>query len=222
MALPKVFSLRGSSAEKKAPNTGRPPPPAHGGGGWSAAGLGRTEGGGGTATSARGERRGGERERGCAGKTKTKSTMPTMEVGHRGIRSSPEPNTNSSIKDEPSVRLLNQRHCDEKNVAVPSDSADDARIESNLLARVVTGVGTVPNFSEQFRKFRIESKGGVLNFGKGLMRGFQPYILLGFEDILFFIIILFLTLKFIFRKRLKSFLISEKYLEGSKISKKIP
>jgi hypothetical protein len=61
-----------------------------------------------------------------------------------------------------------------------------------LLAGVVSEVGTVPNFGEQFLEFRIESDGGVSNFGKGSTRGFQPYILLGFEDILFFVIILFL------------------------------
>jgi hypothetical protein len=61
----------------------------------------------------------------------------------------------------------------------------------------------------------------VLNLGKGSMRGFQPYILLGFENILFFVLILFLKLKIIFRKRLKSFLISEKYLEGSKNCRKL-
>jgi hypothetical protein len=54
------------------------------------------------------------------------------------------------------------------------------------------------------------------------MRGLQPYILLGFEDILFFIIILVFKIKNNFRKRLKSFLISEKYLEGSKCSRKTP
>jgi hypothetical protein len=32
----------------------------------------------------------------------------------------------------------------------------------------------------------------VLKFGKGSSRGFQPYILLEFEDMLFFVIISFL------------------------------
>jgi hypothetical protein len=44
------------------------------------------------------------------------------------------------------------------------------------------------------------SKDGVSNFEKGSTRGFQPYILLGFEHLLFFVIILFLKLKSIFRK----------------------
>jgi hypothetical protein len=71
-----------------------------------------------------------------------------------------------------------------------------------LLAGVVAGVETVPNFGEQFREFQIESEDGVLNFEKGSMRGFQPYIyiLLGFGDILFFVIILFLKLKLISEK----------------------
>jgi hypothetical protein len=47
------------------------------------------------------------------------------------------------------------------------------------------------------------------------------HILLRFEDILFFIIIIFLKLKVILEKRLKSFLISEKYLESSKNYRKI-
>jgi hypothetical protein len=48
------------------------------------------------------------------------------------------------------------------------------------------------------------------------------YILLGLEFILFFVIIPFLNLKVISEKRLKSFLISENYLEGSKNFRKIP
>jgi hypothetical protein len=43
------------------------------------------------------------------------------------------------------------------------------------------------------------------------------YILLGFEDILFFVIILFLELKSNFRKRLKSFSIYEKISKAPKI-----
>jgi hypothetical protein len=60
---------------------------------------------------------------------------------------------------------------------------------------LLAGVRTASNFGEQFRDLWIESGETVLGFGKGSMRGFQPYILLGFEDILFFIIIPFLKLK---------------------------
>jgi hypothetical protein len=58
----------------------------------------------------------------------------------------------------------------------------------------------VPNYGEQFRDFRIESKDGILNFGKGSTRGFYPYILVGFEDILFFVNIIVLNLKLISEK----------------------
>jgi hypothetical protein len=59
---------------------------------------------------------------------------------------------------------------------------------------------TPPNFGGRFGEFQIESEGGVSIFGKGSTREFQPYIFLGFEDLLFFVIILFLKLKIIFRK----------------------
>jgi hypothetical protein len=95
---------------------------------------------------------------------------------------------------------MNRRHRDEAldktNAVVPSDSTDDAWIKSNCSLELEPP----PNFGERFWKFRIESKGGVSIFEKGSMRGFHPYILLGFEDLLFFVIILFLKLKFIFRK----------------------
>jgi hypothetical protein len=54
----------------------------------------------------------------------------------------------------------------------PSDSTDDARIESNCSLELEPP----PNFGERFQEFRIQSEGGVSNFGKGSMRGFQPYI----------------------------------------------
>jgi hypothetical protein len=68
-----------------------------------------------------------------------------------------------------------------------------------LLVGVVARVGTTLNFGEQFRELWIESGEMVSRFGKGSTRGFQPYIyiLLGCEDILFFVIIPFLKLKLI-------------------------
>jgi hypothetical protein len=65
---------------------------------------------------------------------------------------------------------------------------------------MLAGVGTISNFDEQFWGFWIESEDGVSNFEKGSTRGFQPYLLLRFEDILFFVIILFLKLKVISEK----------------------
>jgi hypothetical protein len=54
---------------------------------------------------------------------------------HRGRRPSPEPRRNSSIAGDSGVQSMN-RTCpdealDETNAAVPSDSADNARIGSN-------------------------------------------------------------------------------------------
>jgi hypothetical protein len=69
-----------------------------------------------------------------------------------------------------------------------------------LLVGVVAGVGTVLNFDEQFWEFWIYTRDGVPKFEKGSKRGFQSYILLGFEDILFFVIIPFLKLKVISEK----------------------
>jgi hypothetical protein len=126
------------------------------------------------------------------GKQRNEETLgTTMLETHWRRRPSPEPSTKSWIGDEPSVGSTNQRHLDkafdETNAAVPSDSADDARIKSNYLPELEPP----PNFGERFREFQIEFEGGVSNFGKGSTRGFQPYILLGFEDLLFFIIIIF-------------------------------
>jgi hypothetical protein len=53
------------------------------------------------------------------------------------------------------------------------------------------------------------------------MRGLQPYILLGFEDLLFFRNYPIFKIENHFQKRLKSFLIFKKYPEGSKNYRKI-
>jgi hypothetical protein len=82
-----------------------------------------------------GERGGGGRERGCAGKTKTKNTMATMEERLTREETPPEPRTNSPIEDEMSARSTYRWHLDEAldetDAAVPLDSTDDARIECN-------------------------------------------------------------------------------------------
>jgi hypothetical protein len=58
-----------------------------------------------------------------------------MVEGSPEKTTSPEPRTISLIRDELSVGSTNRRHrdeaLDETNKAVPSDSAYDARIESN-------------------------------------------------------------------------------------------
>jgi hypothetical protein len=177
------------------------------------AGVGEMEGEG------RGHRHRGMREgrgRLCAnGKRKNKKLHGQQWwKGSPEKKTSPEPWTISPIHGDPEVGSTNWKHrdeaLDETNAAVPSDSADDARIKSNCSPELETP----QNFVERFRGFQIESEGGVLNF-------VVIYILLGFEDILFFIVIPFLKLKVIFIKRMKSFLISEKYLKGSKNSRKI-
>jgi hypothetical protein len=75
-----------------------------------------------------------------------------MEVSHQERRPSPEPRRKSSIDGDSEVRSTNRTHpdeaLDETNVAVPSDSADDARIGSNCSS----GWNHFPNFDEQFRE----------------------------------------------------------------------
>jgi hypothetical protein len=117
-------------------------------------------------------------------------------------KTSREPRRKTSIDGEPMIGSTNRRHrdeaLDETNAAVPSDSANDARIESNCL----------PELSLELEPSRTSaSKFG--NCGSNLGKQFQNleldqrensshiYILLGFEDLLFFIIIPFLKLKLI-------------------------
>jgi hypothetical protein len=85
-----------------------------------------------------------------------------MVEAHRRRRSSPKSSTNSLIGDEPSVGSMNRKHWDEAlnemNTAVPSDSVDDAQIESNCLLEL-----------EQFRTSASNSE----NFGSNLRMGFR-------------------------------------------------
>jgi hypothetical protein len=64
-----------------------------------------------------------------------KNLGATMEVSHRGRRPSPESRGNPSIAGDSGIQSTNRMRCDEAldetNAAVPSDSADDARIGSN-------------------------------------------------------------------------------------------
>jgi hypothetical protein len=59
----------------------------------------------------------------------------TIEVSHRGRRPSLEPRRNPSISGDSGVRSTNRTRPDEAlddtNAAVPSDSAENARIGSN-------------------------------------------------------------------------------------------
>jgi hypothetical protein len=79
----------------------------------------------------------GKWERLCTdGKTK-KQRNPRYNNGgsHRGRRPLPEPRGNSLIAGDLGIQSTNRMRCDEAldetNAAVPSDSADDARIGSN-------------------------------------------------------------------------------------------
>jgi hypothetical protein len=80
----------------------------------------------------------GESERDSArtGKRRNEENLgATIKVSHRGRRPSPEPRGNPSIARDLGIQLTNRTCCDEApdetNAAVPSDSADDARIGSN-------------------------------------------------------------------------------------------
>jgi hypothetical protein len=77
----------------------------------------------------------GGRERGYAGKTKTKTPWQQWRRGSPEKKTSPEPRRKTLIGDEPSVGPMSRRHrdkaLDEMNAAVPLDSTVDARIENN-------------------------------------------------------------------------------------------
>jgi hypothetical protein len=139
--------------------------------------VGRHGGGKGTAAGG-GEGREREREalHGQENEEHEETLGTTTVEAHWRRRLSLEPSTKSSIRDEPSAGSMNRRHrdeaLDETNATVPTDSTDDARIESNCSLELEPS----PNFGKRFREFRIESEGGVSNFGKGSTRGFQPYI----------------------------------------------
>jgi hypothetical protein len=61
--------------------------------------------------------------------------LKSMEETHWGRRRLPEPKSNPSIDGDSGVQSTNRTHCnealDETNAVVPSDSAHEARIESN-------------------------------------------------------------------------------------------
>jgi hypothetical protein len=119
---------------------------------WARAAPGR-EGararGTGAAAAGEGERgatvgEGEERVRETLHRRENEETLnTTMEVSHRGRRPSPEPRRNPSIGGDSGIQSTNRTRCDEvldeTNAAVSSDSADDARIESNYLPELSPG-----------------------------------------------------------------------------------
>jgi hypothetical protein len=96
----------------------------------------RGGGGGGGRPPPPGKMMGG-RGRPCTDRKTEKWRNPRYNNGGGSPRRqpSPEPSINLSIGDEPSVGSTNQRHrdeaLDETNAAVPSDSTNNAWIESN-------------------------------------------------------------------------------------------
>jgi hypothetical protein len=77
------------------------------------------------------------RERGATqgGEKKKRIRFKSMEEAYRGRRPSPEPRENLSIAGDSGIQSTNRMRCDEAldetKAAVPSDSANDARIGSN-------------------------------------------------------------------------------------------
>jgi hypothetical protein len=130
-------SRRGEARERGSTGTRAPPPTA------AAAAVGEGERGAAGEGKRRGEgcrrrRRWGESGRGSARTRKRRNEEnlgATMEVSHRGRTPSPEPRGNPSIAEDSGIQSMNRTRCDEaldeSNAAVPSDSADDARIGSN-------------------------------------------------------------------------------------------
>jgi hypothetical protein len=118
---------------------------------------------------------------------------------HRRRQSSLEPRRKSLIGGEPTVGSTNQKQrdeaLDETDAAIPSDSGNDARIENNCS----------PELSLELEPPRTSTSNSG-NCGSKLRKRFQDlervrrdvpaiYVLLRFEDILVFVIILFLKLK---------------------------
>jgi hypothetical protein len=111
----------------------RPPPPPPPRRGNRGATGGETEGEGRHHRGRWGESEGGPAR---TGKRRNEETLSTiMEVSHRGRRPSPEPRGNPSIPGDSEIQSTNRTRCDEAldetNAAVPSDSANDARIGNN-------------------------------------------------------------------------------------------
>jgi hypothetical protein len=134
-------SRRGGARRRGSTGT-RAPPPA------TAAAAGEGERGAADEGKWRGEGcrhrgRWGESEGGPArtGKRRTRRNPRYNNGGsHRGRRPSPEPRGNPSIAGDSVIQSTNRTRCDEApdetNAAVPSDSADDARIVSNCSAEL--------------------------------------------------------------------------------------
>jgi hypothetical protein len=121
---------------------------------------------------------------------KRRKTWRTMEIAHRRKQSSLELRRKSPIDDELEVGSTNQKHRDEAldktNAMILSDSANDAQTESNCLLELSRSWNR-PELRREITVIVDRIWGNDFEVGDGSAKGFQPYILLGFEDILFFL-----------------------------------
>jgi hypothetical protein len=146
------------------------------------------------------ERERGEREAAHLGRTEKFYGQQWREA-HRRRWSSSEPKRKSLINGEPKDGSMNQKHRDEvlddTNVAVLSDSANNAWIKSNCSLELSPQLepsqtsASIPRIVDQNWGKRFRGLEGARREGSS-----HIYILLGFEDILFLVIIPFLKLKY--------------------------
>jgi hypothetical protein len=153
---PTLSTMEGKGRGKGA---GRPP--------WSGEGAARGEGAGGGPPPRRDREGGGKRE-GLHGRNKNEELHGQQyRKGSPEKKPSPETMTNSPIEDEPSVGSTKRRHLDkaldETNAAVPSDSADDARIESNCSSELSSELEPSRTSASNYGSFRSKLGKGFRN-----------------------------------------------------------
>jgi hypothetical protein len=142
-----------------------------------------------------GHAEGREREEAMQIEKNEETYMDNNGKSHRRRGFSLEPRRNPSIDGEPKVGPMNRKHRDEAldktNAAVLSNFANDAQIESNCSPELETPRTSASNS----RNYGLNLGKWFLDLERARREGSIISILLGFEDILFFAIILFLKLK---------------------------
>jgi hypothetical protein len=149
-----------------------------------------------------------------------------MVEAHQRRRPSLEPSTNSSIGDELSVVSTNQRHRDEAldertqwYPRIPSTTDGSKVIARRSFRRCWNHLRTL---TSDFRGFRSNLRVGFRILKRARREdSIHIYIARVWRSFIFRNDPIF-KIENRFQERLKSFLISEKYLEGSKKSRKIP
>jgi hypothetical protein len=150
-------------------------------------------------------------------------TRRTMEIAHRRIPSSPELRKKSSIEGEPEVGSTNRKHrdeaLDEMNAVVLFDYANDglkviARCSFRRSWNHPKLRWAIPEIVDRIWEYGFK-------IGKGLGERVPAIYISRVRRHFIFHNKPMFKIKII-TKRLKSFLMSEKYLEGSKNSRKIP